>query len=129
MGLAVGQAEFGSPETITTGSTYEFEKVFVESEDNPDDFKQYPKIVVCTLDPGRYIYPMMIKLENSNIVKLESLNNYIPCILRLIELVKWSMDLRLRRKRQTTSEKGKVLIKMICDTPMPVQLWKDPRNG
>jgi len=86
------------------------EKVFVESEDNPDDFKKYPKIVVCSLDPGRYIYPMMIKLENSNIVKLESLNNYIPCVLRLIELVKWSMDLRLRRKRQTTSEKGKVLI-------------------
>lgn len=85
--------------------------VFVESEDTPDDFKQYPKIVVCTLDPARYIYPIMIKLEHSNIIKLESLNNYVPCILRLVELLKWSMDLRLKRKRQSIMEKtGRILL-------------------
>jgi hypothetical protein len=73
--------------------------VFIESEDNPDDFKNYPKIVVCTLDPQKYAYPMLLKMENSNIVRIEVMNNYVSTVLRLIDLFRWCMDIRLKRKR------------------------------
>lgn len=77
----------------------EARNVFVDSEDSPDDFRNYPKIVVCKLDPGNYIYPTILKLENNNIIKYEALNNYVSTVLRVIELFSWCMDLRLKRKR------------------------------
>ena len=89
----------------------EAQNIFVESKDNPDKYKEYPKIVVCSLDPQIYIYPIMLKLENSDIVKLEALNNYVSTILRVCELFQWCMDLRLKRKRQSINEKtGRILI-------------------
>lgn len=90
---------------------HEANKVFVETEDNPDNWKQYPKIVVCSLDPQKYIYPVILKLEVSNVVRLESLNNYVSTILRICELFTWCMDIRLKRKRQSMNTRtGKILI-------------------
>lgn len=75
-------------------------KVYVDTEDDPDDFKEYPLIVVCKHEPREYIYPIMIKLENSNIIRLTAMNNYISTVLRICELFNWCIDIRLKRKRQ-----------------------------
>lgn len=86
-------------------------KVFVESEDSPDYYKEHPLIVVCKNNPRDYIYPMMIKLETSNIVRLTAMNNYVSTVLRLADLFKWCMDIRIKRKRQMKHiESGKILI-------------------
>lgn len=86
-------------------------KLYVESEDEPDQFKDYPLIVVCKANPKDYIYPVMMKLETSNIVRLTAMNKYISTVLRIIELYNWCLDVRIKRKRQMNHiETGKVLI-------------------
>ncbi len=85
--------------------------IFIESEGTPDDFKDYPLIVICKTNPKDYVYPVLIKLENNNIVRLSCMNNYISTVLRVIDLFKWSLDVRLQRKRQMKHiESGKILI-------------------
>lgn len=75
-------------------------KLYVESEDDPDQWKDYPLIVVCKNNPKDYIYPLMMKLETSNIVRLTAMNKYISTVLRIIELYHWCLDVRIKRKRQ-----------------------------
>jgi hypothetical protein len=86
-------------------------KLYVDSEDDPDQFKDYPLIVVCKANPKDYIYPVMMKLETSNIVRLTAMNKYISTVLRIIELYNWCLDVRIKRKRQMNHiETGKTLI-------------------
>ena len=88
----------------------EAEKVFIESEDNPDNWGKYPKLVVCSTEPQKYVYPLLLQLEHSNVIRLHALNNYVPTILRLQEMMIWCMDLRLKRKRMVINNSGKKLI-------------------
>lgn len=73
--------------------------IFEPSKNNPDDFKEFPVIVVCKTNPKDYIYPIMLKLEHSNIVRLTAMNRYIATVLRICDLFTWCMDTRLKRKR------------------------------
>jgi len=85
--------------------------VYIESEDDPDAFKEHPQIIICNLDPKEYVYPIMMKLEHSNIVRLHALNNYLSTTLRIVDMFNWCMDLRLKRKRVTVHNKtGKKFI-------------------
>jgi len=79
--------------------------VFVESAETPDDFKEFPKFVVCTTDPKNYAYPMLLKFDTCDIVRIQVMNKYVPCALRLIDLFKWCVDVRVKRKRVSTQIK------------------------
>lgn len=83
----------------------EASNVFVPDEDNPDQFKKHPKIIICSTNPQKYMYPIMLKLEHSNIVRLQALNPYISTVLRIVDLFDWCMVLRLKRKRQAMNDK------------------------
>lgn len=86
-------------------------KIFVESEETPDDFKQYPLIVVCKDSPKEYSYPLLMKLETSNLVRLTAMNNHLATCLRIVDMLSWCLDIRLKRKRQINHAKtGKILI-------------------
>lgn len=77
----------------------EADDIFIETETNVDNFKQYPELIVCKHDPMPYLYPMMMKLEHHNIVRLLCMNKYTSTILRLSEIINWGVDIRLRRKK------------------------------